>query len=170
MQTTHRLAIIFLLIGALALPTAVPFAYAQSTGTVVDAEVIITASDPTTCGVSTSPASLNFGSLTDGQDSERQSLTVINTGTSQSDIYVRGTDWTTTTSPINIVMPASATLFSPTPGGSLSLLPHTSITPSLLGTIAGGANMDSDWLLRVALADPSFSGNAVQNILVISLC
>lgn len=167
MKTTHKLAMVFLLVGALGLPAAMPFAYAQLQ---VPGKVIITAAPPATCGLEVTPAgtTLDYGSLAYQQVSSEQTLTLANTGTSAARVDVAGTDWIDVSG--NKFIPVGSTHFSLNRG-----TPYDTSTPLQFGgvsfaTIDAGAGIGSYWMLKADLANPTLSGAASHTVTFTSFC
>lgn len=156
----------FLLIGALALPAAIPVANAQLT---VPGEVTITSS-PTTCGIDVNPSgsSLKFGSLAYQQVSSEQTLMLVNTGTSGAIVDVKGDDWTDAGK--NVLMTVDATHYSLTKGITYDAMNALKSTTSSFAQIGAGSGIDSYWLLKATLSQAGFSGVLGQAITFTSSC
>ena len=160
---------VFLLIGAFALPVAtiVPSAHAQLN---VPGEVIITGTTPPTCGLTMNPTTgFNYGSLVDQQVSTEQEVVLVNEGTADSDILIHGSDWADSTG--ILVMPVEATHYEFTPGttyeGKIPLT-YTS-TPQMTLPANTGVSLYSQ--LKADLTNnPSFIGAAYQTITLNSQC
>ncbi len=167
MQTSQKLAMVFLLIGALALPAAIPFANAQLT---VPGKVIITSAPPTTCGIDVNPpgSGLTFGSLASQQVSPEQTLSLVNTGTSGAVVDVKGDAWADADKVVH--MSVEATHYGLTKGNQYDSMNALKSTASSFGQIAAGSSLDSYWLLKATLSKPDFSGALNQAITFTSFC
>lgn len=158
---------VFLLVGAFAVPAAMPFANAQLQ---VPGKVNIIAAPPTTCGLEVTPAgsSLDYGSLAYQQVSSEQTLGLANTGTSAARVDVAGTDWLAVSG--SKFMSVISTHFSLNTG-----TPYDTSTPLQVGgvsfaTIDAGTGISSYWMLKADLGSPTFSGAASQTVTFTSFC
>ena len=179
MQKPHKLAIVLLLTGALALPVAMPFANAQLS---VPGVVDITSSPTVTCGVNEVPlgSGMNYGSLGSNQDSTTQQFTLTNTGTTAANTVVTGTDWIGAINNGLNTMPSSATHYSLTQGLAYDGMSALSGASQPFAQIDPGAQLVSYWVLRTGtftdtdldgdgIVEP-FAGQLTQTVTFTSSC
>ena len=126
-----------------------------------------------TCGLEvTSGSPINYGEVTEGETSERQTLGLENTGNTIGIISGRGTHWTDD-SDVKI-MEVSASHFHTLTGVSYEDMPaiqEEDVEVTSLGT-GSQSTLDLFWQLRADLVagQETFGGTAKQTITLASTC
>jgi hypothetical protein len=163
---THKIAPIFLALGALMLITSfVPFAQALD----IQSQVRIT-STAGTCGLRIDGgAPINYGTLANLQVSGEQRLVFTNTGTADGAISVSGSQWNTGAA-AGAVMLVSDTHFTPSLGASYDEMAALQLNDQPAGIIAPQDQSSIYWRLTPHIADVSFSGDAVQTVRLTATC
>jgi hypothetical protein len=126
-----------------------------------------------TCGIEvTSGSPIGYGDLTEGETSERETLTLANTGNTIGIISGRGTHWTDDTAVK--VMDVGATHFHTGTGVSYEDMPALSDSDSGVTSIGTGgqSTVDIFWQLRADLVSgqETFGGTAEQTVTLTSTC
>lgn len=148
---------------ALLLPAMMPAVSGQS----VPSSVEILAS---TCGLEFNPTNpeIDYGQLFSGQTSEEQFLQITNTGNSEGQASISGTNWVAPPDPDIpdeiVVIPAGSTKYSSLQG--ITYADKTSLTQSsavLSSSMQPGGSMDLYFQLKADLAQP-YSGGLSQTV------
>jgi hypothetical protein len=154
---------IFVTSMGLLLPAMVPAVSGQS----VPSSVEILAS---TCGLefNPDPPQIDYGQLFSGQISEEQSLQITNTGNSEGQASISGTNWVGAPDPDIpdeiVVIPVGSTKYSDAQG--FAYTDKTSLTQSsavLSSSMQPGGSMDLYFQLKADLAQP-YSGTLSQTV------
>ncbi len=159
----NKLTILGFMVSLLVTPIAFQSATAQ---TAVTSSATIAA----TCGLSTSPTSLDYGTVARNAQSSQQSLVLTNTGSVTTSTQINGDDWTGSGSIVHLdvgktkyVLGSTAT---PDPSG-VSYANKTALTTGLSGiALVSPSNSNSTyWQLEASgMQNLPFSGALAQTI------
>ena len=113
------------------------------------------------CGISLDTSSISFGSVSPGDESLEQTITVSNTGTDPGDVFVSGTNWDSTLS-------VSRTGFSAASGDFASKTTLLTEQQLILNGLIPDMPTNTFWRFKADLDDPA--GNYSQTITFTSEC
>lgn len=146
---------------ALIATTTIPAAHAQvavpSTATILGV-----------CGVTPLPIAINYGILAPSAASEDQTLQLTNPGNVQATVLVKGTDWSTATSPTAMLV--GATHYSLTSGQSYDSKIALTGSDTQLTTLSPLTPKNTFWQLTATLNDPTAFGPAEQIVTLTGQC
>jgi hypothetical protein len=143
------------------LSMAVPYVHAQ-------VNVPSTATIFGVCGLVTVPTAINYGILAPNAESSDQTLQITNTGNVQTNVLVRGTDWSIPL--ISNAMLVGATHYSLTSGQAYGSKTALTGTDTQLTTLTALQQKNTFWQLKATLNDPTAVGPTTQVVTLTGQC
>jgi hypothetical protein len=157
---TNILVIVTSIASVVLLSTAIPYAHAldvPSTATIIGV-----------CGILTTPGAINYGALAPNVTSTDQTLQIRNAGNAIETMFVRGTDWNSTTSSNALLVTATHyTLTSGQPYDSKTALTKSD---TQFTTLNSNQVRNTFWQLRATLNDPATVGPVTQVVTLTGTC
>lgn len=146
----------------------------SNTVTTTGPDDVITA---TTCGLSPSPASLDYGNVDRGEQSVEQQLILANTGSLTTLIQVKGNDWTGNDILVHLAVGKTRYAFgstgTPDPA-AVNYLSKVALTTDFAGTdavIPSNYSNSTYWQLEVSnMQNLPYSGTVSQTITFVFSC
>jgi hypothetical protein len=145
------------------LSTAIPYAHAV--------DVTSTATILPLCGfeILSVPPTITYGPLPPYTESSDQPLRISNPGNVQTNVLVRGTDWSSGPTNPNVML-VSATHYSLTSGQSYASKTALTGSDTQLTTLTALQQKETLWQLRTTLNDINFVGPATQVVTLTGQC
>ena len=119
-----------------------------------------------TCGISLSSGSLNFGSMNTGDTSADQNTTVTNDGSVSTDVTVSGTDWVNGTNSFDVGQSHYALSSGQDFDSGMTAL--DTVDQTFVNGLGNGASQDGFFKLRIPLGQTA--GAYTQDITFTSTC